>query len=214
MTQQKNETPIDLAVIGAGGQGKVVIDTLINNGVNQLKIVDDSADAVGCFIQGVEVLALKNNPSFVSFHIAVGHNCTREKLYLRHKSDAAYSCVLSSDAYIAETACVKDGTFIAPKSVVSADAEVGIGTIINHGVIVEHDCKIGDFCHLAPNSTVLGGSVLGRRVFLGAGATVLPGLKIAADVIIGAGAVVVCDIIESCTVVGIPAKKIKGSNEN
>jgi sugar O-acyltransferase (sialic acid O-acetyltransferase NeuD family) len=214
MKQQRNETPIDLVVMGAGGHGKVVIDTLIHNGVNQMKILDDSPDAVGCFIQGVEIFDLQKSTSFSIFHIAIGNNQTRENLYLKYKSNAVFLCVISSDAYIAETASVKGGTFIAPKAVVSADAEIGLGCIINHGAIAEHDCKIGNFCHLAPSSMVLGGAVLGSRVFLGAGAVVLPCVKIADDVIIGAGAVVVFDIIESCTVVGIPAKKIKGSNDN
>ena len=53
--------------------------------------------------------------------------------------------------------------------------------IINHGAVVDHDCTIGDFSHIAPNAT-LGGSVrVGSNVLIGTGANILPGVSVADD---------------------------------
>lgn len=208
MKQQKNVIPINIAIIGAGGHGKVVAEILDRNGINTFNLIDDCPNKIGTYVQGRPVLDFEKLAMFSCFHIAIGCNRTRKKIYLKQQLTSDFLSVVSCEAYIANTAIIKCGTLIAANSVVSVDSIVGIGCIINHGAIVEHDCRVGDFCHLAPNSTILGGACLGERVFLGSGAVVLPGVEIGDDVIIGAGAVVTSNIIDSCTVVGLPAKRI------
>lgn len=200
--------PTDLTIIGAGGHAKVVADVVVNNGISNFSIADSSPNKVGTIIQSVDVSQLDNRTHFQTFHIAIGNNQIRTQLYDKYISRATFVSVISEQAYVAKSANVGEGTFIAAKAVVSAESLLEKGCIVNHGAIVEHDCKVGEFCHIAPNATLLGAVTLGSRVFVGAGATILPNVKIAADVIIGAGAVVLSDILESSTVVGAPAKRI------
>lgn len=200
--------PTDLTIIGAGGHAKVVIDVITGNSIGDFSIVDSSPSRVGEIIQNVSVSLLNNSIASPKFHIAIGSNQVRYNLYQKYKLEADFVSLISRSAYLASTAIINKGTFLAAKSVISADSKVGIGCIINHGAIVEHDCVIGEFCHVAPNATILGGVTLGRRVFVGSGATILPGVKIADDVTIGAGALVLSNVLESCTVVGLPAQKI------
>lgn len=80
--------------------------------------------------------------------------------------------------------------------------------IVNHGAVVDHDCVVGEFAHVAPNATLGGGVSVGRLSMVGAGATVLPGTRIGRGCIIGAGAVVRRDVPDGATVVGVPAKAI------
>ena len=199
---------IDLTIIGAGGHSKVVVDVVVNNGINKFSILDSSPSKVGSIIQGEPVSILKDRTKIQTFHIAIGDNQVRTNLYNKYIYQAEFISVISEQAYVANTSVVGKGSFIAAKSIVSADSTLGLGCIVNHGAIIEHDCEVGDFCHIAPNATLLGGVILGQSVFVGAGATILPDVKIAAGVIIGAGAVVLSDILERSTVVGSPARRV------
>jgi sugar O-acyltransferase (sialic acid O-acetyltransferase NeuD family) len=200
--------PTDLSIIGAGGHAKVVTEVLLKNSKEKLLIFDSSQSKVGKEVQGQRIMHLEDSTLMAKYHIAIGNNKVRNQLYDKYQNENEYFSVISSSSYIALSASINVGSFIAAKTVISADAQIGTGVIINNGAIVEHDCIVGDFSHVAPNATLLGGVKLGRRVFVGAGATVLPGLRIADDVIIGAGAVVLSDILESCTVAGMPANRI------
>ena len=199
---------IDLTIIGAGGHAKVVTDVVVNNGINNFSIVDSSTSKIGIIIQNKQVSILDDTTKIQAFHIAIGNNHVRTSLYSKFNSQIEFVSIISSQAYIANTATIGKGAFIAAKSVVSAESILGKGSIINHGAIIEHGCQVGDFCHIAPNATLLGGVFLGPRVFVGAGATILPNVKIAEDVIVGAGAVVLSDILERSTVVGAPARRV------
>lgn len=51
---------------------------------------------------------------------------------------------------------------------------------------------------------------IGRNVWIGGGAVILPGVTIGDDAIVGAGAVVTRDVPAGATVVGNPARRIRG----
>jgi acetyltransferase EpsM len=71
---------------------------------------------------------------------------------------------------------------------------------------VEHDCVLGRFVHLSPNSALGGGVRIGDRTHVGLGAVILPGVSVGVDVRVGAGAAVTRDVPDRETVVGIPAR--------
>lgn len=210
MISQENVTLTDLSLIGAGGHGKVVIDTLLYLSDRHFSIYDSAVDKIGSQIHCVVVSALVSTLPKGDFHIAVGTNHIRRNLYEQYCHFADYVSIISPRAYVARSSSLSQGVFVAPHSVIAADSKVGIGCIINHGAIIDHDCQIGEFCHIAPNATLLGGVRLGDNVFIGAGATILPGVFICDNVTVGAGSVVLSDINEKCVVVGSPARKIKG----
>lgn len=82
------------------------------------------------------------------------------------------------------------------------------GVVINasvkggRNVVLEHQVTIGAEKGVSP--------VLGDNVFIGAGAKVLGGVKIGKGAKVGANAVVVDDVPEGATVVGIPARVVRG----
>lgn len=117
--------------------------------------------------------------------------------------------------------------FVSPDAVVNGEVELGAGTavfdgaIVNPGVLtgpicvvntnatVEHDCRFGTNVHIAPGATVSGGVRIGDHTFVGAGAVVIHGVRIVAGCLIGAGAVVTDDLTEPGTYVGAPARRIR-----
>ena len=84
-----------------------------------------------------------------------------------------------------------------------------MSVIVNHGAVVDHDCVVGEFSHIAPHAALGGAVQVGRHVLVGGGATVLPGLRIADDVVIGAGAVVCDDLLHAGVYAGVPARRLR-----
>jgi len=103
-------------------------------------------------------------------------------------------------------------------------ATIGIDCKIQAHVFIPPGTEIGDsvfigpgvrFCNVKkPNpcqkAACYNGVIVGFGVSIGAGAIILPGVSIGVDAIIGAGAVVTKDVGPWETVVGNPARKIKG----
>jgi acetyltransferase-like isoleucine patch superfamily enzyme len=84
---------------------------------------------------------------------------------------------------------------------------------VNHGAIVDHDCTVGDWAHIAPGVVLSGEVVVEEGAMVGAGAIVLPGCRIGAWAVVGAGAVVTRDVGENHCVVGVPAKIMCRGND-
>ncbi|KEI35430.1 alpha-1,3-N-acetylgalactosamine transferase PglA [Francisella sp. W12-1067] len=78
--------------------------------------------------------------------------------------------------------------------VINADTKIGVGVILNSSYVVEHDCNIGDFCHISPNATICGTVSVGEGTWIGAGATIINNKSIHGSVVIGLGTVVLKDI--------------------
>jgi len=74
---------------------------------------------------------------------------------------------------------------------------IGDDVSIGHGVIV-HGCSIGDGCLIGMGSRILDGAVVGEESLVGAGALVTEGMQIP----------------PRSLVLGIPARVIRGLNEN
>jgi acetyltransferase-like isoleucine patch superfamily enzyme len=98
---------------------------------------------------------------------------------------------------------------MAPKAVVNAFAKVGVGVILNTGALIEHECVIGDYSHIAPGTVLAGNVSVGSNTFIGANSTVKQGIVIGNNAVIGAGSVVLTDIGDNEMWAGVPAKKIK-----
>ena len=80
-----------------------------------------------------------------------------------------------------------------------------MSVIINTGAIVEHQCQIGDFAHVAPGAVLAGNVKVGKRSFIGA-MPIKEGVEIGSKVIIGAGAVVLENVESESKVVGNPGR--------
>lgn len=204
-----------LYMLGAGGHAKVVIDTLDFNGLHRLTLVlrDDNPVLEGTLVLSNPVYYPALTEAGVQtgfFHVAVGNNRIRQRLFLEMNARAHQPLsIISNRAAIAKSATLKEGTFVAPFAVVAAESKVDEGCIVNHGAIVDHECNIGAFCHIAPGAVLGGGVNVGAGSFIGAGAKVLPEITLGNNVIIGAGAVVNHPVLDDQCVVGVPARPIR-----
>ena len=161
-------------------------------------------------IKSAKDIAVDNAESN-SFHIAVGDNEIRAKLYSQHAEKSPknmFPSLVHPNSCVSRYSMLGDATFVAAGAVVEANSNVGIGCILNTNSVVNHDCQIDDFVHVAPGATLCGNVCVGQKTLIGANATVLPKVTIGKNCIVGAGSVVLTDIPDNTTVVGNPSKTI------
>lgn len=169
------------------------------------RLLPESQDELLPGIQLITVdAALRLDPSI---HIAIGNNQFRQKEAGAFGYERLVS-VIHPAAVVSNFSRIEPGCFVAAVAVVGPSAHVGMGVIINHGAVVDHDVEVGAFSHIAPNASLGGHVRLGQRVLVGSGAVVLPSVVIGDDVSVGAGSVVNVNLLVPGTYVGIPARKI------
>ena len=203
-----------LVIIGASGHGKVVADIAMKmNKWKNIAFLDDNRSLKT--IMGIPVIG--NTASAVEhqkhsdFFVAVGNNSTRERIQegLLAQGAAIVSLVHPS-AVIGTDVNVGIGTAIMAGVVINSSSVVGNGCIINSNSGLDHDNHLEDYVHISPR-THLGGTVkVVKGSWLGIGSVVSNNINICSGCKIGAGAVVVKDITEAGTYVGVPVRRISG----
>jgi sugar O-acyltransferase (sialic acid O-acetyltransferase NeuD family) len=196
MTQQQKR----IAIFGAGGHGKVVIDAVDRCAELKVAFVFDDDPRPGQTVLGYPVAGgrdalLARRAEIDAVIIAIGNNRIRcEVAQWIVAQGFLPAAVVHPAAVVAPSATVGAGTLVMPGAVVNAEARIGAHAIINTGAIVEHDCEVGEAVHVAPRAVLCGAAVIGSRTLVGAGSVVLPGVKVGEDAIVGAGTVAKRDV--------------------
>lgn len=195
-----------LIIIGAGGHGKVAADIARCMGYADTAFLDDrSSDTLPIVGTSAD---MERYVGKADFFVAIGNASVRERLTESLTAlGAAVVNLIHPRAVVASSATLGIGVMAAPGAVIGVDAVIGDGVIVNTLASVDHDSAVGAYSHIAVGANVAGTVHIGRRVMIGAGAAVINNIDITDDVTVGAGACVVCDLAESGTYIGVPAKK-------
>lgn len=200
-----------LLILGAGGHGRVVADAALSQGIwQEVAATDrDPGRCVGELLPGIPLAApAQALPGATAVHVAIGTARARQA-EAEAVGLAFLASIIHPQSTVSSTARVGAGSFVAARSVVGPNAQLGLGVIVNHGAVVDHDVTVGDFSHVAPQAALGGAARVGRRVLVGTGACVLPGVSVCDDVTIGAGAVVHANLTQPGVYVGVPARRMK-----
>ena len=184
-----------VAIVGAGGYGRVALDVLIDGGFGGriLGFYDDAHAALSGRVRGFPILGdigmLKSMLSVEPVHVVVAITDNGARLRVANSlralggqflsavhpaasvSDVAVvgdGCVVAAGAIVHPEAAVGSHCFLGPGSVVDRDAEVGAGTWISAGAIVGSGARIGARVILGQNSSVGRKSVVDCDVEVGA----------------------------------------------
>lgn len=195
--------PINL--FGASGHAKVIIDLLRLNRISVGVLFDDSPRSE--LLMGHKVFNTKQYNPEGPLIVSIGSNKFRKHVVERY-SVPFYKAV-HPQAVIAQSVQIGDGTVIMAGAVVEAETEISQHCIINTCASVNHECHIDAYSHISPNATLCGNVVVGEGSWIGAGAIIIPGIKIGRWCVIGAGSVVLNDIPDFAVAVGNPARIIR-----
>lgn len=201
-----------LLIIGASGHGKVVADIALKMNKWQSVVFLDDDESLRTSM-GIEVIG-ESNEAFellkdYDICVAIGNNSIREKLHLELESKGASLPVLiHPTAVIGEEVNVGSGTVVMAGVVINCCTKIGKGCIINTGSTIDHDNVIGEFTHISPGVHLAGTVKVGKSTWIGVGSIVSNNVNIIGGCKIGAGAVIVKDLKKAGTYVGIPVRKI------
>lgn len=201
-----------LAIIGAGGHGKVCADIALKMKCwDGIVFLDNSKKNTQ--VLGFDVIDTVSNwqdyKSEYDFFVALGNNRTREMMIGElENGHATIATLIHPSVILGEEVVIKHGTVLAAGVIVNSSTTIGKGVVLNTACTVDHDNQIADFVHISPGAHLAGTVNVGRRSWLGIGSIVRNNTDICNDVIVGAGGVVVKDINESGTYVGVPVKKM------
>ena len=197
----------NVIIIGASGHVKVLADIILKNKDNLIGFLDDCPKETS--VLGYKVLGkvedYKKYADDTEFIIGIGNNAVRKRI--AGELACKWYTAIHPSAQIAIDVTIDEGSCVAANAVINTSAQIGKHVILNTATVVEHDCKVGDFCHLSPNATLCGVSSIGENVWIGAGATVNNVLEICSNTIIASGAAVHKSITEEGTYMGVPARK-------
>jgi sugar O-acyltransferase (sialic acid O-acetyltransferase NeuD family) len=201
-----------LLIIGASGHGRVVADIAIKmNRWQQIAFLDDDEE-----IQSpirVRVIG-KSNDAFTYINeydifVAIGNNKTREQIQTQlEMAGANIPTLIHPSAIIGEKVEVGIGTVVMAGVVINCCSTIGEGCIVNTGAVIDHDNVIEEYVHISPGARLAGTVKVGQGSWLGIGSVVSNNVNIISGCMIGAGAVVVRDITEPGTYVGVPARRM------
>lgn len=197
-----------LAILGAGGHGRVIADAAQNSGWSAIEFYDDAWPGNGPWpIVGNTEMLFKHLPDYHGVIVGIGNNGVRATLQQRLQlAGAPLVCVIHPSAIVSRHAQLGAGCAVLARAVVNVGAQIGAGVILNTGCIVEHDCLIEDFAHIGPNAGLGGGVHIGRHSWVGIGASVNHLIHIGRDCTIGSGSTVIRNVSEATVAVGSPAR--------
>ena len=195
-----------LIIIGASGHGKVVADIARLNGYTDIVFLDDRENVKEC--AGWPVVGRSDEAPEGAVFIAIGNSDVRKRLMELYK-DRKQPVLIHPAAVVAEDAEIGVGSVVMAGAVINPCVKIGRGAIVNTSSSVDHDCILGDFVHVAVGAHLCGMVCVRDETWIGAGATVSNNVTICSGCMIGAGAVVIKDIEETGTYVGVPARKNK-----
>lgn len=143
--------------------------------------------------------------------IAVGSPSLKKRLYEMYSASPFlyFPAIVSRHALVGQCN-MGMGCIICNNCTLTVDVNLGNFVTVNVGTTICHETSIGDFTTLAPGVNVSGNVNIGGNCDIGVGSKIIQNISIGNDVIVGAGTVVIRDVDKNCTVVGNPARKIKG----
>jgi sugar O-acyltransferase (sialic acid O-acetyltransferase NeuD family) len=170
------EEEMRVAIVGAGGYGRVVLDVLLASGFGDrvLGFYDDAHAALSGEVRGVPILGdvgmLKSMLSVEPVHVVVAITDNGARLQVANSLRGLGARFL---------------TAVHPEAYVSEAAIMGDGSVVTAGAIVHPDAAVGSHCFLGPRSVVDRDAEVGAGTWISAGAVVGPGARVGARVVLG-----------------------------
>ena len=200
-------------IIGYSGHSYVVLDAAQKAGLGVFAYTEKEEATDNPY--KLEYIGFENDENFegwdksYEFILGIGDNRIRKRVInLIAVNEEKLRSVLHPSAIIGSNVEIGDGTFVAAGVLINPLVKIGKAVIINTGAIIEHECHIGEFAHIAPGAVLAGNVKVGDRSFVGANAVIKDGVEIGNDVVIGAGTVVLDDVQSESKVVGNPGRLI------
>lgn len=202
-------------IIGGGGHAAALAAILIKQNKPLLGVVAPNIlaghaifDTVEHYLKDDDVLTFAVDKVLLVNGIgAMPRQTLRKKIYTRfNKLGYTFATITADSALVSDYAALAKGAQIMENAVINIGSEIGENTIINTSVSVDHDCKIGAHCHIAPGSTLSGQVIVENNVHIATGVNIINNVTIGSESIIGVGANITKSVDEKSIAYGARAR--------
>lgn len=211
----------NIVLYGASGFGKEVAYIIerindIEPTYNLLGFLDDGTQYhEGITINGYPWLG---NGNWIIEHkdeclctCTIGYPKTKARIQRRlTELGVHFETIVAPDARLSPLCEIGSGSVIYGYTSISVNCKIGEGVLLNGRVSVGHDVEIGDFTTIMVGTGISGGCRIGSETNIGGHAFIIPGRKVGDGATIAAGSVVFTNVKSGTTVLGNPAKRMKG----
>jgi sugar O-acyltransferase (sialic acid O-acetyltransferase NeuD family) len=186
-----------ILLIGAGGHARSCVDVLESAGWEIVGLLG-LPDEVGNHLLGHRVLGSDND--YVSLRIqtacenvlvAIGQiYSARQRIATFEAAIAAgfnLPFVVASSAYVSPHAQVGEGTIVMHGAIINAGVIIGENCIINSRSLIEHGVRVGNHCHIATGAVLNGDVEVGEGSFVGSTTVVREGVVLGRGCVVGMG---------------------------
>jgi sugar O-acyltransferase (sialic acid O-acetyltransferase NeuD family) len=208
-----------IILIGGGPHAEVIADIIEAEKRFELAGITDTNRRVGDRFLDYEVIGEQDRlRDLVARHdlhsgiVAVGDNYLREKvvrLIREQIPDFRFETAIHPSAAIARDVEIGEGSVIMAGSVVNIKARVGRFCIINTRSSLEHRSEMADFSSLSAGVTTGGFFKLGRYSALALGVTAIDHVSVGENVVVGSGSLLIKDTEDHVMMYGSPARVVR-----
>jgi len=142
-----------MIIYGASGHGLVIKDILLRMGCDSVHFVDDADKPHWIGGQVVKPQSIEWNDKLPCV-LGIGNNSIRQKLDLAITADFVKAIHPNSILAIGSDQ-IGAGTVIMAGVIVNTGTKVGRHAILNTSSSIDHECVIEDFVHVSPNATIM-----------------------------------------------------------
>jgi sugar O-acyltransferase (sialic acid O-acetyltransferase NeuD family) len=205
-------------ILGAGGHAQVIADILFRMrddgaAVSPVGYVDDDPSLSGQERLGLPVFGPvmdRSNIEYDALIVGIGSNTIRCRLFTMMKAHGErFATAIHPAATIARGIQIGAGTVVCAGVVVNVCSTVGENVILNTACTVDHHNRIGNHAHIAPGVHLGGDVTIGTGSLIGIGATVMPQRRVGDWSVVSAGGLIHRDLPDRVVAAGNPARVVR-----
>ncbi|MBQ9566393.1 MAG: acetyltransferase [Synergistaceae bacterium] len=200
-----------LALYGAGAMGREFKQIADESGEwSGIVFIDDHTkeeELLGCPIYRFQMFRARFSPEEARFAVAIGEPGFRLESFERmNRAGYRGATLIHRSAYVSADAEVGEGTVICHDVHIGSLARIGRNCYLSRNASVGHDVVVGDHTRLGVNAFIGGHVVIGTNAFIGAGALLRDRIHIGSASVVALGSAVFEDVPDHVTVIGNPAR--------
>ncbi len=212
-------------ILVGGGQhcGVVLYNAAAQGKYDVIGILDGNPEKAGTLVHGVPVIGgytpenlerIRKEYDTNRFFISFGAMKYRKKVFDFMVSQGWEAVnIIHPDAVVSPEAKIGKGVLIECGCLITPNPVIGDNVVVNTGSQVNHDNVVEDHVYIASGVVLSGGVHIGENTLLDDGVIVTLGRRVGRNSLIGAGAVVTRDIGDGVVAYGTPARIIR-ENDN
>jgi sugar O-acyltransferase (sialic acid O-acetyltransferase NeuD family) len=208
-----------IGIFGTSGMAREAGDIAWELGLEPIYVARDQSELDEYTFSGRVILESDiDRYQDIGYVIGIGDSGIRQRIAQRYASRLSFVNLIHPSTSFGQGQRTRiesnQGVIVCAGVRFTSNISIGNFTIFNLNATINHDCIIGDYVTISPQSCVLGNVEIKTGVWIGAGAIINQGntlskLVIGENAMIGSGTIVLKNCDPNSTYVGTPARKVE-----